>query len=240
MLKLGVNIDHIATLREARKEAFPDPLLAAKEALAGGADGIVCHLREDRRHIQEQDVLGLKKMKVRLDLEMAPTAAMLAFALKIKPEMVTLVPEKRVEITTEGGLDVVKYSRKLKPMVLALRRAKILVSLFVDPEPKQIAEAAAVGADFIELHTGRYAQSSYVKGRSAGLKKELAQLKKAAGQAVKLGLLVNAGHGLDYENVGAIAGIEGLKELNIGFSIIARALTVGLKRATAEMKEIIK
>ncbi|MFA5034600.1 MAG: pyridoxine 5'-phosphate synthase [Candidatus Margulisiibacteriota bacterium] len=240
MLKLGVNIDHIATLREARKEAFPDPLLAAKEALAGGADGIVCHLREDRRHIQERDVLGLKKMKVRLDLEMAPTAAMLAFALKIKPEMVTLVPEKRVEITTEGGLDVVKYSRKLKPMVLALRRAKILVSLFVDPEPKQIAEAAAVGADFIELHTGRYAQSSYVKGRLAGLKKELAQLKKVAAQAVKLGLLVNAGHGLDYKNVQAIAEIAGIKELNIGFSIIARALTVGLKRATAEMKEIIK
>ncbi|MFA6170591.1 MAG: pyridoxine 5'-phosphate synthase [Candidatus Margulisiibacteriota bacterium] len=228
MLKLGVNIDHIATLREARKEAFPDPLLAAKEALAGGADGIVCHLREDRRHIQERDVLGLKKMKVRLDLEMAPTAVMQAFALKIKPEMVTLVPEKRVEITTEGGLDVVRYSRKLKPMVRSLRQAGIKVSLFVDPEPKQIAEAAAVGADFVELHTGRYART--------GQKKELGQLIKAAAQAIELGLSVNAGHGLDYQNVRAIAGIDGLKELNIGFSIIARALAVGLKKATEEMK----
>jgi len=240
VIKLGVNIDHIATLREARKESFPDPLAAAREALAGGADGIVCHLREDRRHIQDKDVYGLKKMKVRLDLEMAPTAEMLAFALKIKPEMVTLVPEKRVEITTEGGLDIVKYTRKLKPIVHSLRRARIKVSLFVDPEEKQIAASAALGADFIELHTGRYAQASYVKARSAGFNKEFANLKKAAGQAVKLGLLVNAGHGLDYQNVREIAGIDGLKELNIGFAIIARAMFVGLKKATAEMKGVIK
>ncbi|MBU1616653.1 MAG: pyridoxine 5'-phosphate synthase [Candidatus Margulisbacteria bacterium] len=240
MVKLGVNIDHIATLREARKESFPDPLSAAKEALSGGADGIVCHLREDRRHIQERDILGLKKMKVRLDLEMAPTAAMLAFALKIKPEMVTLVPEKRLEITTEGGLDLLASRTKLAKMVQRLKKAGIVVSLFIDPDIGQIKAAAELGADFIELHTGCFARASYVKGKSGTTQKELAKLKRAAQLTLSLGLRVNAGHGLDYHNAAAIAKIKGVEELNIGFSIIARGLSVGIRTATAEMRRIIK
>lgn len=236
MIKLGVNIDHIATLREARKEAFPDPVSAAREAIAGGADGIVCHLREDRRHIQDRDVFKLRKLKTRLDLEMAATHEMLKFALKVKPDMVTLVPEKREEVTTEGGLDVVKHRKKLKPITKKLQKAGILVSLFIDPEKKQVMESAALLTDFVELHTGKYACASYVKGRKTTTKRELEKIGIVTQQARLIGLRVNAGHGLDYNNVGEICKIPGIEELNIGFSIVARAFLVGMKKAVAEMR----
>ncbi|MBI5400421.1 pyridoxine 5'-phosphate synthase [Candidatus Saganbacteria bacterium] len=225
MIRLGVNIDHIATLRQARLEGFPDPALLAEEAIAGGADGIVCHLREDRRHVQDDDVIRLRKLPTRLDLEMAATSEMLKIALKIKPDMVTLVPEKRQEITTEGGLNAANQLKKLKLYVAKLQRAGIIVSLFVDPESKQIAAAAKVGAKFIEIHTGEYARGG-----------SLVKVKQIVDKAVKLGLRVNAGHGLDYDNVKPIAAIPGVEELNIGFSIIARAVIVGLRQAVKEMK----
>ena len=231
-MRLGVNVDHIATLREARGEGFPDPVSAAREAIAGGADGIVCHLREDRRHIQDKDVFLLRKLKTRLDLEMAATPEMVKFAVKLKPDMVTLVPEKRQELTTEGGLDVVKNSRKLKPVVAALQKAGIIVSLFVDPEKKQVEESAVLTADFIELHTGKYARSSS--------KRELEKIGMATQQARLIGLKINAGHGLDYKNVKDIVRIPGIEELNIGFSIIARAVFVGMRQAVKEMKEAIR
>src|SRR3989339_1795576 len=254
-MRLGVNIDHIATLRQARQEAFPDPVAAAKEVLAGGADGIVCHLREDRRHIQDDDVKRLKKLEARLDFEMALTDEMVGIALRLKPEMVTLVPEKRQEITTEGGLDVKSQiqnskfktnpkskalSSKLFKVIKKLKKEKILVSLFIDPEEGQIKAAAEAGAEFIEIHTGRFAQASFLRGRSSGGKQELIIIKKAVQLAKDLGLRVNAGHGLDYNNVRAIAEISGIEELNIGYSIIARAVFVGLKQAVKEMRRAIR
>jgi len=232
-VRLGVNVDHIATLRQARREAFPSPLEAAKECLAGGADGIVCHLREDRRHIQDQDVLDLKKLGCRLDLEMALTDEMVNFALKLKPEMITLVPEKREEITTEGGLDIKsqssnpKIQTNLKSQISKLQKSGIVVSLFIDPEEEQIRAAAESGAKYIEIHTGAFANLK--------TKKELVKIKAAAKLARQLGLGVNAGHGLDYNNVCEIMAISEIEELNIGFSIIARAVFVGLKKATQEM-----
>jgi pyridoxine 5-phosphate synthase len=236
MIKLGVNIDHIATLRQARKEAIPDPIQAAKEAIAGGADGVVCHLREDRRHIQDKDVFELRRLNTRLDLEMAATAEMLKFALKVKPDMVTIVPEKREEVTTEGGLDAVKYRRKLRPVIEKLQAAGIVVSLFIDPEEKQVEEAAVLTAKFIEVHTGKYARSSYVKGRKLSVKRELGKIGIAAQKARLIGLRINAGHGLDYNNVGDICQIPGMEELNIGFSIVARSVFVGMKKAVSEMR----
>ena len=187
-MKLGVNIDHIATLRQARLETFPDPVEAAKEAIAGGADGIVCHLREDRRHIQDKDVFRLRKLKTRLDLEMAATPEMVKFAIKLKPEMVTLVPEKRREVTTEGGLDIVRNAKKLGPAIEKMKKAGILVSLFIDPVKEQIEESAVLTADFIELHTGEFART-----RS---KKDLQQLGLMTEKAQWIGLRVNAGHGM--------------------------------------------
>jgi len=240
MIKLGVNIDHIATLRQARRETFPDPVAASKAALAGGAHGIVCHLREDRRHIQDQDVFQLRKLRTRLDLEMAATPEMLKFALKVKPDMVTLVPEKREEVTTEGGLDVIKHHRKLKPAIEKLQKAGIVVSLFIDPEKKLVEESAALMADFIELHTGRYARAAYVKGRKLSVKKELEKIGLATQQALLIGLRVNAGHGLDYNNVREICRIPGMEELNIGFSIVARAVFVGMKQAVSEMRRAMR
>jgi len=238
-MRLGVNIDHIATLRQARQESFPDPVEAASEAIAGGADGIVCHLREDRRHINDQDVKRLAKLKTRLDLEMAATKEMVKIACQLKPEMVTLVPEKRQEITTEGGLDVAKHSRKLKSMVARLQDRGIKVSLFIDPVKKQVEESAVLMADFIELHTGKFARASYVKGKKKSIQKELEILGRVTEQARWIGLRVNAGHGLDYHNVKDICRIPGIEELNIGFSIIARSVFVGMKKAVAEMKGLI-
>jgi pyridoxine 5-phosphate synthase len=243
-MRLGVNVDHIATLRQARREAFPDPVEAAVEALRGGADGIVCHLREDRRHIQDYDVFRLRKLKTRLDLEMALTGEMVKFALKLRPDMVTIVPERRQEITTEGGLDVkskIKNQKsKIKEFINRLKSVGVIVSLFIDPEIEQVKASAEVGADFIELHTGRYAQASYVKGKTKAVREELKKIKKAAEYAQSLGLRVNAGHGLDYHNVKEIAKIPQIEELNIGFSIVARAVFVGMKRAVEEMKEAIR
>ena len=231
-MRLGINIDHIATLRQARRENFPDPVEAACEVIAGGADGIVCHLREDRRHIQAEDVFRLRKLKTRLDLEMAAIPEMVRFASKLKPDMVTLVPEKRLEITTEGGLDVVNNSKKLKPVIRALQNAGIIVSLFIDPKKKQVEESAVLMADFIELHTGKYARTS-----AAG---ELEKIGIATQQARLIGLRINAGHGLDYDNVKDVAKIPGMEELNIGFSVIARSVFVGMRQAVKEMREAMK
>jgi pyridoxine 5-phosphate synthase len=238
-IKLGVNIDHIATLREARKEAFPDPVQMAEEAIAGGADGIVCHLREDRRHIQDKDVTHLRKLDTRLDLEIAPTEEMVKIATRIKPNMVTIVPEKREEVTTEGGLDVVKFSKKLAPAILKLQDAGIKVSLFIDPEKKQVEESAVLLADYIEIHTGKYAHASYIKARKYNLSKELGKIDITVQQARLIGLRVNAGHGLDYKNVKKIIKIGGIEELNIGFSIVARSVFVGMRKAVEEMKELL-
>jgi pyridoxine 5-phosphate synthase len=235
-LKLGVNIDHIATIRQARREAFPDVIEAARAAVSGGADGIVVHLREDRRHIQDRDVYELRKsVKTRLDLEMAVVPEIKAIALDVCPEMITLVPEKREEVTTEGGLDVAGRIGDFKSFIEPFRKKKINVSLFVDPESEQIEASAKTGANFIEIHTGAYANEKDSSKRKA-LLKEVANSTKLA---LDLGLRVNAGHGLDYENVKDIASINGVEELNIGFSIVARAVFVGLESAVAEMKRAI-
>jgi len=234
-MKLGVNIDHIATLREARKEGFPDPVKAALEAINGGAQGVVCHLREDRRHIQDKDVLNLRKAIDRLDLEMAATPEMVKIALKIKPDYVTLVPEKRMEITTEGGLDLLRNRRKVATAVKTLQDKGIPVSLFIDPDLRQVEEAAVLGAKFIEIHTGAYANSKNGKKRQ----KELEKINLSVEKARWIGLMVNAGHGLDYLNVADIVRIDGIEELNIGFSIIARSLFVGIKNAVSEMKKLM-
>jgi len=232
-MKLGVNIDHIATLREARQETLPDPVALAAEAVNGGADGIVCHLREDRRHIKDKDVFRLRELPTRLDLEMAATPEMLKIALKLKPEMVTLVPEKRRELTTEGGLNLKLQTSniKIRKIIQKLQAAGILVSLFIEPDKKQVEEAAVLMADFIELHTGKYART--------GSPRELERIGVATQQARLIGLRINAGHGLDYHNVKPIAAIPGIEELNIGFSIIARSVVVGLKQAVAEMKGLL-
>lgn len=229
-MRLGVNIDHIATLREARKEGIPDVIEAAKAAVAGGADGIVCHLREDRRHIHDKDLHILRKLRTRLDLEMAATEEMTQIALKVLPDMVTIVPEKRQELTTEGGLDLKIKGRntRLKNTIQRLKKAGIVVSLFIDPDKYQIEEAAVLMADFIELHTGEYAR------RHSALEKVGLAVEKARW----VGLRVNAGHGLDYNNVKPIAAIAGIEELNIGFSIVARAVFVGMKEAVREMKNL--
>lgn len=235
-MKLGVNIDHIATLRQARQESFPDPVEAAREVIAGGADGIVCHLREDRRHIQDEDVQRLRKLPTRLDLEMALTDEMVAIACKLKPDMVTLVPEKRQEVTTEGGLDIKGQGSRVKGRIQKLQEAGIVVSLFIDPEEEQIKAAAESGAEFVEIHTGAYAQ---VQGSRSKTQK-LEQVKNAVRIAKSLGLRVNAGHGLDYNNVKDIVKIKGIEELNIGYSIIAHSVFVGIKKAVREMKNLCK
>lgn len=234
-MKLGVNIDHIATLRQARLEAIPDPVEAAKECIKGGADGIVCHLREDRRHIQDKDVYRLRELPTRLDLEMAATDEMVKFALKVKPDYVTLVPEKRQELTTEGGLDVVRNSKKLKPIVKKLQDKGIAVSLFIDPVAEQVEESAILLAHFIEIHTGAYANAK----NPAKKKLEYQKIGTFTQKALLIGLKVNAGHGLDYQNVKDIVRIFGIEELNIGFSIVARSVIVGVNKATVEMKELI-
>ncbi|RTR05981.1 pyridoxine 5'-phosphate synthase [Halomonas nitroreducens] len=231
---LGVNIDHIATLRQARGTRYPDPVQAALLAEEAGADGITVHLREDRRHIQERDVRLLAEvLNTRMNLEMAVTEPMLALAEEIHPAHVCLVPEKREELTTEGGLDVAGGYDVVASACHRLAEAGCEVSLFIDPEPSQIEAAARAGAPVIELHTGAYAEAC-----GAEAAREHARLVAAAEMAGELGLTVNAGHGLHYHNVEAIAAIPGLHELNIGHAIIARALFVGLKEAVAEMKRL--
>ncbi len=229
---LGVNIDHVATLRQQRKEGDPDLIAATHEVLAGGADGITVHLREDRRHIQDDDVIQLRHIVPRLNLEMAATDEMVQFALGIRPDFVCLVPEKREELTTEGGLDVIRNEGRIESCVDRLQSAGILVSLFIDPEIPQVQAAQRVGAAYVELHTGVYAVE--VESRVP-----LRALQAAASYAKLLGVRVNAGHGLKYHNVSAIARISEIEELNIGHSIVARALTVGLRQAVVEMKLLV-
>lgn len=232
---LGVNIDHIATLRQARGTRYPDPVQAAYLAEEAGADGITVHLREDRRHIQERDVLLLADvLNTRMNLEMAVTEDMIALAERVRPDHVCLVPEKREELTTEGGLDVIGGRERIANACERLSAAGCEVSLFIDPEPEQIRAALEVGAPVVELHTGAYAEA-----RGSAIRIEHERIAAAAELACELGLIVNAGHGLHYHNVEAIAAIPGLNELNIGHAIIARALFVGLKEAVAEMKRLI-
>jgi pyridoxine 5-phosphate synthase len=233
---LGVNIDHIATLRQARKGHEPDPVMAATLAVLGGADGITVHLREDRRHINDRDLRLLREfVPVELNLEMAATKEMIGIALDVKPDMVTLVPEKRQELTTEGGLDVRGQNAKLKDAVKRIRDKGIPVSLFINPDVRDVELSKEIRADMVEIHTGMYANA---KGEKQ--KKELKRVGIAVGNSVDAGLLVNAGHGLNYFNVKAAASIGGLRGLYIGHSIISRAALVGLERAVREMKELIE
>ncbi len=236
MASLGVNIDHIANVRQARRTVEPDPVTLALLAELGGADGITVHLREDRRHIQERDVELLRAtLRSRLNLEMAATAEMEAIALRLRPDMVTLVPEKRQEVTTEGGLDVRGQLEPLRALVGRLQDAAIPVSLFVDADSTQLEGCRASGARWVELHTGRYAEA-----RWADQPLELARLVEGTATARQLGLRVNAGHGLTYQNVEPVAAIEGMEELNIGHTIVARALAVGLQEAVRQMRALVQ
>lgn len=237
MPTLGVNIDHIATIRQARRTVEPDPVAAAVLAELGGADGITVHLREDRRHIQDRDVRLLRQtVRSHLNLEMAATDEMVAIALDIKPDYVTLVPEKREEVTTEGGLDIAGQTARLAQIVDKLQHTGIPVSVFIDADESQIAASVKVNAQFIELHTGKYADADSEISR----KQELATLAKGCEQAIKAGLRVNAGHGLTYWNVYPVACLPGMEELNIGHTIISRAALVGLERAVREMKQAMR
>lgn len=231
-IRLGVNIDHAATIRQARGTQYPDLVAIAAACEAGGADGITLHLREDRRHIQDRDVYALKASLTRpMNLEMAVTHEMLDIACEVKPVECCLVPEKREELTTEGGLDVIGRERDVHHACETLAAAGVRVSLFIEPDEAQIRAAHASGAPVIELHTGTYANAALGAARDA----ELRRLMQAAELANSLGIVVNAGHGLDYENVAAILALPALNELNIGHSIVARALFVGMQQATADM-----
>ncbi len=237
MPELMVNIDHVATLREARGIHYPDPVYAAGIAEMAGASGIIIHLREDRRHIKDRDLRILRDVvRTKLNLEMAATPEMTKIAASTKPDMITLVPEKRQELTTEGGLDVIKFAAKIEKVIAAVKKRGIAVSLFIDPVEPQIRASAGIGADMIEIHTGSYAEAR----TSTMRKRELAKVIRAALLGKELGLGVNAGHGLHYHNVRDIAVIPQIDELSIGHSIIARAIFVGLDRAIRDMIEVIK
>lgn len=234
---LGVNVDHVASVRQARGTPYPDPVEAALLAEASGADGITVHLREDRRHIQERDVLALReRLRTRLNLEMAATDAMVAFAIEVRPTYCCLVPERRAELTTEGGLEVAANEAAIRRVVDRLTEAGILCSLFIEPLPRQIDAALAVGAPLVELHTGRYAEARTALEREA----QLTGIRAAAQHARQAGLTVNAGHGLDYNNATAIAALPDLYELNIGHAIVARALFCGLGDAVRDMKLLLQ
>lgn len=236
MPKLSVNVDHVATLRQARKGKNPDPVAAAFIVEMAGADGIIVHLREDRRHIQDRDLEILRQtVKTKLNLEMANTEEIIQITLRIKPDMVTFVPERRQELTTEGGLDVRGNQKFLKKNIQRLKKAGILSSLFIDANPLQVEASKGIGADFVEIHTGKYSDASGEAARD----KELGRITQAIRQAQQLGLRVNIGHGLDYQNVSPFTRIPGIEEYSIGHSIIARAVLVGLDRAVREMKELI-
>jgi len=235
--RLGVNVDHVATIRQARGTSEPDPVTAAALAELAGAEGITVHLREDRRHIQDRDVAVLRRtIKTRLNLEMAATEEMVGIALKVRPDAVTLVPEKRRELTTEGGLDVILHREILKKQMTLLQEGGITVSLFVDPDAEQIKASHRLGAEYIEIHTGLYCDAQTTEGS----RQELAKIEQAIRLAQKLGLGINAGHGLDYRNVRPVAALGGIEEFNIGHSIISRAVLVGLERAVREMLEQIR
>ncbi len=238
-IRLGVNIDHVATVRNARRTFEPDPVHAAVIADLAGADQITLHVREDRRHVNERDLKLIKEViHSKVNLEMAVTEEMINIALSVKPHQVTLVPEKREEITTEGGLDVVSNFERVQNAVKKLKEAGIVVNIFIDPEEEQIEAAAKVGADAVELHTGRYA-NVFAENNEEETKKELERLRKAAAFAKSKGLRVYAGHGLTYKNVRAVAEIPEIEELNIGHSIIANAVLKGLKEAVQEMIKLI-
>jgi pyridoxine 5-phosphate synthase len=235
-LALGVNIDHVATLRQARRGRNPDPLLAALLAEQAGADSITLHLREDRRHIQDHDVERLRDtLQTHMNLELAATEPMVAIATRVRPADVCLVPERRTELTTEGGLDLLRGGPSLGAAVAQLTAAGIRVSLFIDPDPAQIEAALALGAPAVELHAGSYAEATGERRAH-----ELHRLASAARSATAAGLVVNAGHGLDYHNVGPVAAIPEVVELNIGFAIIARAVFTGLESAVREMKRLMR
>lgn len=232
---LGVNVDHVATLRQARGGNEPDPVEAARLAIRGGADGITVHLREDRRHIQDRDLKVLRrKFSVELNLEMAAVDEMVAIALRVRPDMVTLVPEKRKELTTEGGLDLRKGEKKIRKAVEKIQGAGIPVSLFVNPSVTDMAMSKRTGAGMVEIHTGRYADTGGMRKTA-----ELRRVSNAVSRALSTGLVVNAGHGLNYRNVRKIASLKGLRGLYIGHSIISRAVIVGIENAVREIRELI-
>jgi pyridoxine 5-phosphate synthase len=243
MIELGVNIDHVATVRQARRTYEPDPVWAAVEAHLGGADGITVHLREDRRHIQDEDVRRLRELThIKLNLEMAATDEMVEIAGRIRPEMAMLVPEGRQEITTEGGLDIVGREARLEEVVARLRGAGIVVSVFIDADPRQVEAAHRIGAAVCEVHTGPYAHAFHSRGRDAESPPVVAELAKlaAAGAAIRaLGLRFNAGHALNYVNVEPVAQLPGIRELHIGHAIVSRAVFVGMREAVREMKGLI-
>jgi pyridoxine 5-phosphate synthase len=235
--RLSVNVDHVATIRQARMIDEPDPVAAAAIAEMAGAEGITVHLREDRRHIQDRDVEILRKtVKTRLNLEMAATDEMVGIALEIKPDMVTIVPEKRAELTTEGGLDVVGSSESLMAAIKRLKSASIQVNLFVDPSQEAVKASHRVDADGVEIHTGAYANSFLSENEG----EELVKIKEASTFAAKLGLKVHAGHGLDFRNVVAVRKIEEIEEYAIGFSIVAQSVFIGLSRAVKQMVELVR
>lgn len=244
MIELGVNIDHVATLRQARRTWEPDPVWAAVEAHLGGADGITVHLREDRRHIQDEDVRRLRELtQVKLNLEMGATEEMVDIACRIRPEMAMLVPEGRHEITTEGGLDVLAQEARLKDGVARLAAAGIVTSVFIDAEIPQIEAAARIGARVCEIHTGPYAHAFHDAGRDAESPAVLAEIDKLAraGEAVRsLGMRFNAGHALNYYNVQPVARLAGVRELHIGHAIVSRAVFTGLRAAVTEMKRLMR
>lgn len=237
MTRLGVNIDHVATIREARQTDEPEPVAAAIQAEIGGADQITVHLREDRRHIQDRDVNILRKViRTRLNLEMAATDEMVAIALAVCPDSVTLVPEKRQEITTEGGLDAVKEADKLESMIRTLKHQRISVNLFIDPDIEQVRTSAKIGANGVELHTGSYAEAYNTNQYHS----EMERLADAAHASTKLNLMTAAGHGLTYQNVSNVVLIREIEEFNIGHTIISRAVLVGMERAVKEMVRLLK
>jgi pyridoxine 5-phosphate synthase len=243
VIELGVNIDHVATVRQARRTYEPDPVWAAVEAHLGGADGITVHLREDRRHIQDKDVARLRELThIKLNLEMAATDEMVAIARRIRPEMAMLVPEGRKEVTTEGGLDVRGQERQLKVKVKKLKDAGIVVSAFIDADIRQVEAAKRIGVSVCEIHTGPYAHAFHAKGRdaeSSAVASQLKQIKKAGERIRALGMRFNAGHALNYFNVQPVARLPGVRELHIGHAIVSRAVFVGMREAVREMKRLI-
>jgi len=244
MIELGVNIDHVATLRQARRTHEPDPVWAAVEAHLGGADGITVHLREDRRHIHDDDVRRLRDLvHIKLNLEMAATAEMLDIACRLKPEMAMLVPEGRQEITTEGGLDVVGHEQTLAAAVDRLAAAGIVTSVFIDAQREQVEAAARIGARVCEIHTGPYAHAFHARGRdpeSPAVVAELARIREAGAAIRALGMRFNAGHALNYFNVQPVAALPGVRELHIGHAIVARSVFVGLREAVRQMKALLR
>jgi pyridoxine 5-phosphate synthase len=244
VIELGVNIDHVATIRQARRTYEPDPVWAAVEAHLGGADGITVHLREDRRHIQDDDVRRLRQLThIKLNLEMAATEEMVGIACALRPEMAMLVPEGREEITTEGGLDIVGQEARLRVVAARLADAGIMSSVFIDPDLAQVEAAARIGARVCEVHTGPYAHAFYERGRdpeSAAVRAELDKI-RAAGEAIRgLGMRFNAGHALNYANVQPVAALPGVRELHIGHAIVSRAVFVGMREAVGEMKRLMR